>query len=90
MIGEKIRELREVNNVLLRQLAAQLDIDTALLSKMERGDRPFRKEDLVKIASIFEVSDRELLTLWLADKVLRIVDNESYKKESLQLVLNSI
>lgn len=48
MIGEKIRELREANNVLLRQLAAQLDMDTALLSKMERGDQAFRKEDLKK------------------------------------------
>ena len=66
MIGEKVRELREANNVLLRQLAAQLDMDTALLSKMERGDRAFRKEDLVKIASIFKVSERELLIVWLA------------------------
>ncbi|WP_140936873.1 helix-turn-helix domain-containing protein [Sphingobacterium lumbrici] len=90
MIGEKIRELREANNVLLRQLAAQLDMDTALLSKMERGDRAFRKEDLVKIGSIFKVSERELLIAWLADKVLKVVDNESYKKESLKLVMKII
>ncbi|MGJ1406342.1 helix-turn-helix domain-containing protein [Sphingobacterium siyangense] len=90
MIGEKIRELRETNNILIRQLAAQLDIDTALLSKMERGDRFFRKEDLTKLANIFQISERELLILWLADKVLNVVDNESYKKESLELVLNSI
>lgn len=90
MIGEKIRELREANNVLLRQLAAQLDMDTALLSKMERGDRAFRKEDLVKIASIFKVSDRELLTLWLADRVLRTIEAESNQKEALELVLKVI
>ncbi|MGJ1356878.1 helix-turn-helix transcriptional regulator [Sphingobacterium thalpophilum] len=90
MIGEKVRELREANNVLLRQLAAQLDMDTALLSKMERGDRAFRKEDLLKIASIFKVSERELLIVWLADKVLKVVDNESYKKESLKLVMKII
>ncbi len=28
------------------QLAAKLDMDTAMLSKMERGDRFFRKEDI--------------------------------------------
>jgi transcriptional regulator with XRE-family HTH domain len=30
----------------LRQLAAKLDIDQALLSKMERGERSFRREDI--------------------------------------------
>lgn len=90
MIGEKIRELRESNSILIRQLAAQLDIDTALLSKMERGDRFFRKEDLVKIANIFQVSEQELLTLWLADRVLKTIEPESNQKEALELVLKTI
>ena len=38
MIGEQIRKLREANNILLRQLAATLDVDQAMLSKMERGE----------------------------------------------------
>jgi len=90
MIGEKIRELREANNILIRQLAAQLDIDTALLSKMERGDRFFRKEDLTKISNIFQISERELLTLWLADRILRALEAESYQKEALELVIKRI
>lgn len=90
MIGEKIRELREANNILIRQLAAQLDIDTALLSKMERGDRLFRKEDLTKISNIFPVSEQELLTLWLADRILKTVEAESHQKEALELALKTI
>ncbi|WP_028296658.1 helix-turn-helix domain-containing protein [Olivibacter sitiensis] len=90
MIGEKIREMREANNILIRQLAAQLDIDTALLSKMERGDRFFRKEDLTKIAKIFQVSEQELLTLWLADRILKTVEAESHQKEALELALKTI
>lgn len=42
MIGDRIRELREQDNI-FRHLAAQLDIDTTMLSKMERGDRFFQK-----------------------------------------------
>lgn len=53
MVGDWIRELREQDKILLRHLAAQLDIDTAMLSKMERGDRFFNKEDIIKIARIF-------------------------------------
>lgn len=44
MIGEHIRALRESNDVLLRQLAAQLEIDQAMLSKMERSERSFKRE----------------------------------------------
>lgn len=90
MIGDKIRELREQDNTLLRHLAAQLDMDTAMLSKMERGDRFFRKEDIVALAKIFKRSEEELLTLWLADKILKTIESEEYKEQALKLALNSI
>jgi len=90
MIGDKIRELREQDNTLLRHLAAQLDMDTAMLSKMERGDRFFRKEDIVALAKIFKRSEEELLTLWLADKILKTVESEDYKEQALKLALKSI
>ncbi len=90
MIGDKIRELREKNNILLRQLAAQLDMDTAMLSKMERGDRFFRKEDIVALAKIFEQPEQELLTLWLADKILKTIQEEAYKQQALQLALKTL
>jgi transcriptional regulator with XRE-family HTH domain len=90
MIGDKIRELREGNDILLRQLAAKLEIDTALLSKMERGDRFFRKEDISTLASIFNQPKEELLTLWLADKIAKTIEEENYKTEALELVLKSL
>ncbi|MEJ7780060.1 MAG: helix-turn-helix transcriptional regulator [Daejeonella sp.] len=90
MIGDKIRELREKNNILLRHLAAQLDMDTAMLSKMERGDRFFRKEDILALAKIFEQPEQDLLTLWLADKILKIIQEEAYKQQALQLALKTL
>ncbi|HUH19380.1 helix-turn-helix transcriptional regulator [Albibacterium sp.] len=90
MLGHKIRELREQNQMLLRQLAAQLEIDTAVLSKMERGDRLFQKDDVKALAGIFNQSEEELLTLWLADKVLKAMENENYKQQALKLVLNTL
>jgi transcriptional regulator with XRE-family HTH domain len=90
MIGSRIRDLREKNNILLRQLAAQLDMDTAMLSKMERGDRFFRKEDIVVLARIFQQPEQELLTLWLADKVLKTLEKEEYKQQALQLALKAL
>ncbi|WP_375582236.1 helix-turn-helix domain-containing protein [Cyclobacterium xiamenense] len=90
MIGDKIRELRESKNILLRQLAAQLDMDTAMLSKMERGDRFFRKEDIVALAKIFKQSQKDLLTLWLADKVLKTIENEEHKRQALELAIKTL
>lgn len=90
MIGNKIRELRESKGILLRQLAAQLDMDTAILSKMERGERFFKKEDILSLSKMFNQDDNELLVLWLADRILKTINNEDYKAEALQLALNTL
>lgn len=87
MIGNKVRELREESSILLRQLAAQLDMDTAMLSKMERGDRLFKKEDIIAIAKIFKQDSKALLTLWLADKVVKTIKDDDYKTEALTLAI---
>ena len=68
-LGKKIRELREKQNLLLRQVAAHLEVDTALISKIERGDRKASKQQVIKIADFLNASENELLTLWLADKI---------------------
>ena len=90
MIGEHIRTLREANDILLRQLAAKLDIDQALLSKMERGERSFRREDIDTLAKIFKQSKKELITMWLADKILKTVESEKFSKEALRLAIENV
>ncbi|WP_136468587.1 helix-turn-helix domain-containing protein [Flagellimonas onchidii] len=89
MIGEHVRVLRESQNLLLRELAAELKIDTAMLSKMERGVRPFRKEDLVKLSKTLKEDQNELYKMWLADKILRTTDNDEFTKEALEIALRN-
>lgn len=74
--GNKIRTLREDQNLLLRQVASILEMDTAQLSKIERGERQAKKETVLKIAVILKVKDDELLTLWLADQIYDVVKDE--------------
>ncbi|MBS2101400.1 helix-turn-helix domain-containing protein, partial [Carboxylicivirga linearis] len=64
--GKRIKELREENNLLQRQMAYSLDIDTPLYSKIERGDRRAKKEQVAVMAKLFDVEEKELMTLWLA------------------------
>jgi transcriptional regulator with XRE-family HTH domain len=73
----KIKQLRESKHLLQRQLASALDIDTPMYSKIERGDRPAKREQVVTLAKILSTNETELLTLWLADKILGEVETET-------------
>lgn len=87
-LGEKIRALRESKNLLLRQVAAYLEIDTALMSKLERGERRLTREQVIKLVIYYKVSDEELLTLWLSDKVLDTVKNDPFAMQGLNKAKN--
>lgn len=76
LFGDRIRELRDEQGVLQRQLAALLEIDTPMFSKIERGDRRAKREQVVKLAQYLHQDEKEMLTLWLADKILDAVDGE--------------
>lgn len=85
MIGAKIRELRESKGLLLRQVAAVLEIDTATLSKMEREVKKLRKDHLQKLADIYQADVNELLAIWIADKILKVVKSEDNELSSKAL-----
>lgn len=82
-LGEKIRTIRESKSLLLRQVAAYLEIDTALISKIERGERRLTREQVIKLATFYNVTDEELLTLWLSDKLLETIENEPFAMQGL-------
>jgi hypothetical protein len=47
-----------------------------MYSKIERGDRLAKREQVVIIAKFLSTDENELLTLWLADKVLDVLEGE--------------
>ena len=76
LLGNKIKELRDEQGVLQRQLAAYLEIDTPMFSKIERGDRRAKRNQVILLAKYFRIDEMEMLTLWLADKVLDALEGE--------------
>ena len=76
LLGNKIRSLRDEQGLLQRQVAAYLEIDTPMFSKIERGDRRAKRSQVPQLAKFFHVDEEELLTLWLADRILDAVDGE--------------
>lgn len=74
--GDRIRQLREKQNLLLRQVAPMLEMDTPMLSKIERGERTAKREQVTQLSRIYKVPEEDLLSLWLADKVYEVVKDE--------------
>ncbi|MDK2771803.1 MAG: helix-turn-helix domain-containing protein [Flavobacterium sp.] len=88
--GEHIKQLREQNQLLQRQVASVLEIDTAMLSKIERGERRAKKEHIPLLANLLHANEKELYTIWLADQVYEIIKEESNPSEILQVAINEL
>ena len=80
LLGNKIRSLRDEQGILQRQVAAYLEIDTPMFSKIERGDRRAKRSQVIQIATYFKVDEKEMLTHWLADKILDALEDEDELK----------
>jgi transcriptional regulator with XRE-family HTH domain len=85
-----IRKLREERELPLRTVAAFLDIDQAILSKIERGQRKPTREQVVKLAEYYKVKENDLLVAWLSDKLVYEVENEQLALEALQVAEEKI
>jgi transcriptional regulator with XRE-family HTH domain len=90
LFSERIRQLREEKQLLQRQISAALEMDNALYCKIERGDRPIKREQVIKLAQLFDTDQEELLKLWLADKVYDIVGEEDHANDVLNIVAENI
>lgn len=83
--GEKLRKLREERELPLRKVAAIADIDSAILSKIERGQRKPTREQVVKLAKYFKLKEEDLLVAWLSDKVVYELADEEVALKALQV-----
>jgi transcriptional regulator with XRE-family HTH domain len=76
LFGSRIKQLREEKQMLQRQFAAALEIDTPMYSKIERGERRAKREQVIALAKIFKVNPNDFLSLWLADQIIEVIKNE--------------
>ena len=88
--GEKVRALREKQKLFLRQVASILEMDTAQLSKIEKGLRQLKREQIPFIAEVLNANQNELLTLWLADQLMNVIKDEPLADEVLKSVSKNL
>ena len=82
--------MRESKGLLLRQVAAELEIDTALLSKVERSDRNLKRKQVQKVAALYDVPEKDMLILWLSEKVNDLLIDEPFALDVLNRSLKEL
>lgn len=65
-------------------------MDTSIISKVERGDRQLKKEQIPLLAEILQADKVELETLWLVDQVFDLVKDQPNADEALKSVTKKI
>ena len=88
--GEYIRQLRINAGLPIRKIAAQLDIDSSLLGRIERNERYANKEIIAGIAIIFKQDTQDLMKRFLSDQIAYKILNEDADIEVLKVAEQKI
>lgn len=89
-LGDILRVEREKRGLLLRHVGAELDVDQALISKYERGERIPTKDQVIRLAKFYKLEENDLTAAWLADKILVEIRNEKMGLRAMKLAEEKI
>lgn len=90
LFGEYLRNRREQLGLPLRKVAAELDIDTSILSKIERNERVAIKEMLPTLAKTLEVQEKEIQIEFIQSTILSELGDLEFLTDGLKNVLKKI
>ena len=89
-VGQIIKSKRLKMGLLQSDVAERLGIDAPLLSKIEKGLRQLKREQINTIAHILKIDENELLTLWLSDQIYNVVKDEKLANEAIHVTEEKI
>lgn len=84
-VGQIIRVRRENLGLLLRQVASYVDIDQAILSKIERNERKPTKDNILKLAEILKLDKEDLFVQFMSDKIAYEIADEDCANKVLKV-----
>ena len=74
---------REEKDLILRKVAAEVDIDQSLISKFEKNERKPTMEQIVRLANFYGLSESELIINWYSEK---IADELKYTESTSEIL----
>ncbi|WP_271424780.1 helix-turn-helix domain-containing protein [Aequorivita sinensis] len=88
--ANKIKELRTRNELLLRQVAAAIEVDTSMVSKFENGERFPTREQIERLATFFKVPEEDFLVEAFSDKLTYDLSEEPLAIEILKKTIQKL
>ena len=76
-VGERVKHLRELNNMSQTELATKLNVSSSSVSMWETNKREICQEELIKLSYLFKVSTDYLLGI---DKEANLIDIAFYNQ----------
>jgi transcriptional regulator with XRE-family HTH domain len=84
--GEWLRQLREEKGELLREVAADVEMDVAHLSKIELGQRAPTEEQSLRLAKFFGVPAKDMQARWIAERFRSSYGNYPAAQEAIEIL----
>lgn len=88
--GQLLRETRIKKGLLIREVAARIEIDPSLLSKIERGDKRPTKDNIDKLSRVLDCDREEIITSYLSDRIVDYIIDEDVAIKALDLARDRI
>ena len=84
-LGDILKNSREEKNLILRKVAAKVDVDQSLISKFEKNERRPTMEQLKRLAKFYNLSETELVINWYSEKIAEELKNTVSTSEILRI-----
>lgn len=68
-LGETLKGAREKKQLILRKVAAEVDIDQSLISKFEKNERKPTLEQIERLAKFYGLPEKELKINWYSERI---------------------
>ncbi|HEU0136692.1 MAG TPA: helix-turn-helix transcriptional regulator [Flavobacterium sp.] len=85
-----LKEARIKKGLKTTEVANLLDIDAALISKFESGQRVPTRPQLLNLSKLLDIDFDNILILYLKEKILKELANEPLAEKVLQAALSQI
>ena len=82
-LGDTLKTAREEKELILRKVAAKVDIDQSLISKFEKNERKPTMNQLARLAEFYGLSERKLMINWYSEK---IADELKYTESTSEIL----
>lgn len=88
--GEYIKNIRLKRGLLLREVAAGLEIDPSFLSRIEGNTKRPTRDHVVLLAAILQTNENEMLVAYLSERIVYELQGERLAMKAMSVAERKI